>query len=156
MKAAWSWRFGQSAVLAFLAAMFFSMVMSSAHGQGVPIPVEEQIKVFQALPAAQQQSLIRELQRNLPPAQRQSILEALQGQGATGEKVDLDRDTASAFGEALDVQTAAGAENKKNDAPRLKPHDTIVTQFEPREETSGATSRSADEQRQLDEFRDRL
>lgn len=43
----------------------------------VPIPIQEQIERFNSLPPAQQQALIRELQRNLPPAQRQAIVEML-------------------------------------------------------------------------------
>ena len=42
--------------------------------------MQEQIQMFNSLPASQQQALIRELQRQLPPAERDAMLSALQGQ----------------------------------------------------------------------------
>ena len=48
----------------------------------VPIPVEEQIRLFNSMSPAQQQALIRELQRSLPPAQREAIIGLLQGGGS--------------------------------------------------------------------------
>lgn len=44
-----------------------------------PIPVEEQVRLFNSMSPAQQQALIRELERSLPPAQRQAIIRVLQG-----------------------------------------------------------------------------
>jgi protein involved in polysaccharide export with SLBB domain len=61
---------------AFLAGALHPLI---AAGQ-VPIPVDEQVRMFNELPPAQQQALIRELQQQLPPAQRQAIVGMLQGQ----------------------------------------------------------------------------
>jgi protein involved in polysaccharide export with SLBB domain len=41
--------------------------------------MQEQVELFNSLPPAQQQALIREMQRDLPPAQRQAIIDALRG-----------------------------------------------------------------------------
>ena len=56
----------------------------------VPIPVDEQIRLFNSMSPAQQQALIRELQRSLPPAQREAIIGLLQGGGAEGDAEALD------------------------------------------------------------------
>lgn len=55
----------------------------------VPTSVEEQVRLFKSMSPAQQQALIRELQRSLPPAQRQAIIRVLEGggnlEGAAGD-----------------------------------------------------------------------
>ncbi len=50
-----------------------------------PTPIEEQIRLFNSLPPAQQAALIRELQRSLPPAQRDAVIRLLQGEGNVEE-----------------------------------------------------------------------
>lgn len=40
----------------------------------VPLPVQEQVELFNSLPPSQQQAIIRELQQSVPPAQREAIL----------------------------------------------------------------------------------
>ena len=57
------------------------VVMAATALAQVPIPVDEQIRLFNSMSPAQQQSLIRELQRSLPPAQREAIIGLLQGDG---------------------------------------------------------------------------
>lgn len=95
----------------------------------VPIPVQEQIRLFNSMPPAQQQSLIRELQRSLPPAQREAILGSLQGGGAPSQ---LDPEAEAVFDDALAAQDAGDVPGARlADEPRLRPHDTLVLQFEP-------------------------
>ena len=55
-----------------------SAIIAFAQAQ-VPIPVEEQVRLFNSMSPAQQQALIRELERSLPPAQLQAVLRVLQG-----------------------------------------------------------------------------
>jgi hypothetical protein len=59
-----------------LAGAVAALVVGAALAQ-VPIPMQEQVRLFNTLPPSQQQSLIRELQRQLPPAQRQAVLSML-------------------------------------------------------------------------------
>ena len=65
-------------LLAIWMAAFLLAIPAISPAQ-VPLPVGEQVEVFNSLPPAQQQALIRELQSQLPPAQRQAVLQALQG-----------------------------------------------------------------------------
>ena len=78
--------------LAILIAVWgFSGILVPAFGQGgVPLPVDEQVRMFQSLPPAQQQALIRELQEQLPPAQRQAIVRILQEGGRPEESAGLE------------------------------------------------------------------
>ncbi len=121
----------------------------------VPIPVDEQVRAFNSMPPAQQQALIRELQRSLPPAQREAILSMLQGQNqprAEGEEIDPD--AAAALQDALGQQTAVD-DSEKEEVPRLKPHDTIVLEFMPRDD-SKVVLRLPEEQKGVDDFQRRL
>jgi hypothetical protein len=61
-----------------------------------PMPVEEQVRIFNSMSPAQQQALIRELQRTLPPGQREAIIRVLQGEGNVEETAD--------DGEALEAE----------------------------------------------------
>src|ERR1700752_486510 len=74
------WVRARSGVAVFLMALA-AATAGIAFGQ-VPIPLQEQVELFNSLPPAQQQALIREMQRSLPPAQRQAIIEMLQEGGA--------------------------------------------------------------------------
>jgi protein involved in polysaccharide export with SLBB domain len=138
-------------------AVFAAAVMVGAALAQVPIPVEEQIRLFNSMSPAQQNQLIRELQRSLPPAQRQTIIQLLQGDGdpaQAGEELDLDAETA--LREAIEAQGTDDATALPGAEPRLEPGDTIVIRFEPREDDPRAALRTAEEQRQLDEFLERL
>ena len=113
--------------IAILALLGFAWI-SSAFGQGVPIPVEEQVRMFQSLPPAQQQALIRELQQELPPAQRQAILRILQGaepgeeeELAPGEEGDEEEGALDFPSERFDL--------RELEEPRFAPGSTIVVQF---------------------------
>jgi protein involved in polysaccharide export with SLBB domain len=114
-------------VLSALAASFSIIAPVSAQ---VPIPLQEQVELFNSLSPAQQQALIRELQTQLPPAQRDAVIGMLvQQQGgaeqaaAPAEDVDID-----AF--ASDI--LAGVEIPEED-DRLGAGATLVIGFEPRE-----------------------
>jgi polysaccharide biosynthesis/export protein len=122
----------------------------------VPIPVQEQIRLFNSMSPAQQQALIREMQRSLPPAQREAIIGLLQGgDGAAAGAEELDPDAEAALIAAIEGQGVASDE-PADDEPRLKPGDTLVIRFEPREDDPRALLRTAEEQQQLDQFLDRL
>jgi protein involved in polysaccharide export with SLBB domain len=126
MKAAFCSRFCRpSAFLFLIAAAALAGVIAPASAQ-VPIPMQEQIRQFNSLPVAQQQALIRELQRQLPPAERDAILSALQGQTAPAEQNAGAPSAEQAL--PLEIPTAPLTETK----PRLKPDDTLVLEFTPR------------------------
>ncbi len=122
----------------------------------VPIPVQEQIRIFNSMSPAQQQALMRELQRSLPPAQRQANVGLLQGErGAQGDVAELDPDAEAALREAMDAQDAGDAASL-GEQQRLEPNDTLVIRFEPREDDPRALLRTAEEQQEVDDFLDRL
>lgn len=111
-------------VLVLTAVLTSFCAIGPAEGQ-VPIPLQEQIRIFNTLPAAQQQSLIRELQRQLPPAQREAVIGMLQqpqGGGAAGQGEAAA--TQPAFSAGLDslLDSALAAE-------RLQAGDTLVISF---------------------------
>ncbi len=136
------------------------LVMTVAAGSAlaqVPIPVQEQIRLFNSMSPAQQQSLIRELQRSLPPAQRESIIGLLQGETGAGEDpVEIDPEVEAALGEAVEGQSSFDDERRTDDVPRLRPGDTIVIRFELREDDPRTPLRSAEELEQLTQFHERL
>jgi polysaccharide biosynthesis/export protein len=121
----------------------------------IPIPVDEQVRLFNSMSPAQQQALIRELQRSLPPAQRDAIIGLLRGGGDNQDgEVALDPDAEAALNEAIAGQTSDDEPVRGSD-PRLEPGDTLVVQFEQEEDADGLVP-TTDEQRQLMEFRERL
>jgi polysaccharide biosynthesis/export protein len=122
----------------------------------VPIPVQEQIRLFNSMSPAQQQALIREMQRSLPPAQREAIVGLLQGGGDGAAAENLDPDAEAALRDAIEGQETLDSEEGDEREPRLKPRDTIVIQFEEREDDPRLLLRTPDEQQQLAEFLDRL
>jgi hypothetical protein len=130
----------------WLAGALLGAVASAALGQ-VPIPMQEQIQLFNSLPPAQQQSLIRELQRELPPAQRQAVLEMLQGEREP-DNAELDPEVAAALDSGLEEQ-AFPEDLEPGEVPRLKPKDTLVIEFAPGDDpqfsalSSGSGSRRA-------------
>lgn len=118
----------------------------------VPLPMQEQVQLFNSLPPAQQQALIRELQRSLPPAQREAILSSLQGGGQGQPVEEPDLQTATALEDALQGRLFAGTGRRDLEEPRLRPRDTIIVQFELREPPPG----DAADSQQFEEFRERL
>jgi polysaccharide biosynthesis/export protein len=132
-------------------------VLAGAALAQVPIPVQEQIRLFNSMSPAQQQALIREMQRSLPPAQRQAIIGLLQGDGdAEGAAEDLDPDTEATLRDAIDAQNAGEEGLGDTEVPRLEPGDTMVIQFQSREDDPRALLRTAEEQEELMQFLDRL
>jgi polysaccharide export outer membrane protein len=118
----------------------------------IPIPIDEQVELFNSLPPAQQQQLIRDLQRQLPPAQREAIIGMLQGR--QGEQPqNIDPNAQEAFDEALQAQTESSEEPEEE--PRFRPRDTVVLELSPRDDARLVVL-SPDEQRMRDEFQGRL
>jgi protein involved in polysaccharide export with SLBB domain len=136
---------------ALLVGAFFAT--GPAFGQ-VPIPMQEQIQLFNSLPPSQQQALIRELQRQLPPAQRQAILGMLQQPQTGGAADELDPAATMALDEALQGQRPGGVDGDALQPPRFRGRDTLVIEFGTRE--GAPVSLSADEQTRFVEFRERL
>jgi len=124
----------------------------------VPIPMREQVELFNTLPPAQQQALIRELQRQLPPAQRQAIVDMLQGGGGAANLEELDPESATVLTDVFEDETSTLPFGPQEDAvPRLRPRDTLVIEFAPRTDAVDAiVVREPEEQARIDEFRERL
>jgi protein involved in polysaccharide export with SLBB domain len=146
---------------AILCGVLASLTAASALGQGgVPIPVQEQVQLFNSLPPSQQQSLIREMQRQLPPAQRDAIVNMLQGGrpgGAGQQPTELDAQSAAALQQALNRQQNPSDTEELDETrkPRFKPRDTAVLEFSIRD-PGAQTPRTPQDQSKLEEFRDRL
>jgi len=132
----WSWaraRRGARALLAALAAAIAGLAL----GQ-VPIPLQEQVELFNSLPPAQQQALIREMQRNLPPAQRQAIIEALTGDqqdGAQAEQVQIDRSQLEGLNGGVGDET-----DLEFQSPNFKPGDWLVLELTRRDDATARTA----------------
>jgi polysaccharide export outer membrane protein len=123
----------------------------------VPIPLDEQIRLFNSMSTAQQTALIRELQRSLPPAQRQTIIGLLQGDGGAEQDVgEIDPETEAALRDAIEGQSVGAGGPRDDDEPRLSPGDTVVIRFEPIADDPRAALRTAEESEQLTLFLDRL
>jgi protein involved in polysaccharide export with SLBB domain len=137
-----------------LAAVVAAVVAAYALAQ-VPIPVEEQVRVFNSMSPAQQQALIRELQRSLPPAQRQSIIGLLQGDGSAAAE-DLDSEAEAVLANAIAARAALAAEPPRGGEPRLKPRDTLVIEFQRRQDDPRAAARAAAAEGEILEFLERL
>ena len=117
----------------------------------VPIPVQEQVRLFNSLPPAQQQALIREMQRSLPPAQRQAIIQMLQ-EGGDVSLEEGDAEAAPGFEETLPLDS----EDQSlipTEFLRLRAGSTLVIEFAPR---ADAPAVSPTEQLRIDDFRERL
>jgi polysaccharide biosynthesis/export protein len=139
---------GVAVVLTALAAA----IAGPAFGQ-VPIPLQEQVELFNSLPPAQQQALIREMQRSLPPAQRQAIIEALTGDqqaGADAEGAQID---------TTQLEGLIGAAGNESDfafeSPNFEPGDWLALELTRRDDaaarTTGLLIQSLDElQRRLE------
>jgi protein involved in polysaccharide export with SLBB domain len=122
-----------------LAALLAGLLHSVIGSAQVPIPVEEQVRMFQQLPPSQQQALIRELQEQLPPAQRQAILGMLRSgapapdqEGAQEEGERPERQLEGAM-QGFDLQALL-----KEPEVRFAAGDTVVIEFTLRvDETTG-------------------
>jgi len=138
-------------------ALLVSGLLRPALAQ-IPLPMQEQVQMFNSLPPAQQQALIREMQQQLPPAERDAILSALQGgQGLGGQgqqPTQLSPEALSTLDDALRGQTSSERTQEKK--PRFKPGDTVVLQFSQRKDTSATILRPADDQQRIDDFQGRL
>jgi protein involved in polysaccharide export with SLBB domain len=135
-------------VLGAIAAVAFAQV---------PIPVQEQIRLFNSMSPAQQQALIRELQRSLPPAQREAIIGLLQGDAGAEQSADeLDPESEAFLRDAIEGEDPGSDPTQRDGVPRLTPGDTLVIQFEPRRDDPRALVRTSDEQQQIAQFLDRL
>jgi polysaccharide export outer membrane protein len=97
----------------------------------IPIPVQEQVRLFNSLPPSQQQALIREMQRSLPPAQREAIIQMLQQQGglpaglADGDGAEGALDEDGFPLQDADLLGLIGEEEE----PRLSARSTLVIEF---------------------------
>ncbi len=135
------------------AALFFGTALAQ-----VPAQLQQQLRLFESLPPAQQQALLRELQSQLPPAQRNAIANMLQGQGQgraqNGATQEIDQPSSTALQEALDKETPGSQTGIRE--PRLKPRDSLVIRFEPAKDDPGAATRTADDRQKIVEFRERL
>ena len=84
--------------------------------------------MFQSLPPAQQQALIRELQQELPPAQRQAILRILQSGAEPGEEELAPGEEGDEEEGALDFPSER-FDLREVEEPRFAPGSTVVVQF---------------------------
>jgi polysaccharide biosynthesis/export protein len=112
-----------------LAALLAGLLHSVIGSAQVPIPMEEQVRMFQQLPPSQQQALIRELQEQLPPAQRQAILGMLRSGAAApdqegAEEGDQPERQLEGAQEGLDLQALL-----KEPEVRFAAGDTVVVEF---------------------------
>src|SRR6476646_9859830 len=125
MRTALGLRSGRRQGLAFVVAVAISLggLVRAASAQ-VPLPMQEQVQMFNSLPASQQQALIRELQRQLPPAERDAMLSALQGQLPTGQgqqqQSQFNPQSLATLDGVLRDPSATERSQQKN--PRLKPN----------------------------------
>ena len=158
MRTALGLRSGRRQGLAFVVAVAISLggLVRSASAQ-VPLPMQEQVQMFNSLPAAQQQALIRELQRQLPPAERDAMLSALQGQLPTGQgqqqQSQFNPQSLATLDGVLRDQSDTEKSQEKN--PRFKPNDTLVLEFSRRKDTPPSI-RPSDDPQKLEDFQGRL
>ena len=149
---------GRRQGLAFVFAVALSLggLLGSASAQ-VPLPMQEQVQMFNSLPASQQQALIRELQRQLPPAERDAMLSALQGQLPSGQgqqqQPQFNPQSLATLDGVLRDQSDAEKNQEKN--PRFKPNDTLVLEFSQRKDAPQIV-RVPDDQQKLEDFQRRL
>jgi protein involved in polysaccharide export with SLBB domain len=96
----------------------------------VPIPLQEQVRLFNSLPPAQQRALIREMQESLPPVQSDSIIRMLQ---RTPEESALLETVPEE--ETVELEFAADPFLEKLLA-KFSPGDSLVVELEPRDGNS--------------------
>ena len=103
------------------------LIPAISNGQ-VPLPVEEQVRLFNSLPPAQQQALIRELQQQLPPAQRQAVLEALQPKNAQKKATRTQQQNQNDQRNGVEGRDLRVLQPKE-EVVRFAPGDTLVVEF---------------------------
>jgi protein involved in polysaccharide export with SLBB domain len=98
-------------------------------------PLQEQIQIFRSLPPAQQQALIRELERQLPPDQREAYLNMLLAEdGGEPELAELSEDVdIDSFASELSANFLEMSESE--DEEGLAAGDTLVVAFQTGEGT---------------------
>jgi protein involved in polysaccharide export with SLBB domain len=138
------------AMLAIVAAVVAFAATRPALAQ-VPIPVQEQVELFNSMSPAQQQALIRELQGSLPPAQRQAIIELLQQGGGVGQSTDPNSQQQAAPGS---IPLESEEEPWQGFLGRFTAGDTLVIEFAPGADAAVGLSPAAE--LQVEEFRQRL
>jgi protein involved in polysaccharide export with SLBB domain len=132
-------RWVRDAAAAALVLPFLVLASSQASAQ-IPASAQQQLELFNALPAAQQQALIQQLQSQLTPEQRQAFLQALQGQGQTGQTGQPGQfgqvpgfGTAGQLGlsqlDLLTLQQRLGQADLEERNPRFQGGDTLVVQL---------------------------
>ena len=85
------------ALPAFLYGWMLLLIIATGARASLALAFAGYVNAFLPMSPAQQQALIRELQRSLPPAQRQAIIGLLQGEGDSEEAAeDLDPDAEQA------------------------------------------------------------
>jgi polysaccharide export outer membrane protein len=142
------------------ALLLAALLIAAPSFSQVPIPLQEQIQRFNALPAAQQQALIRELQRQLPPAQRDAIISQLRQTGAAQGTANAapETETSQMPGAAAQIQQAMDALEQR-EHPILAPGDTLVIEFsvpEPDPEAAAPPPLPPEEQERIEEMQARL
>jgi protein involved in polysaccharide export with SLBB domain len=128
-----------------LSALAAGSLINAPVSAQVPIPLQEQIQVFNSLSAADQQALIRELQSQLPPAQREAVVNMLlqqQGQRAPASPADPSSVDVAAVAAGL----MAGIDDFEAEVV-LGAGDTLIVKFDPR---------AAEANGQFDPFLERL
>jgi protein involved in polysaccharide export with SLBB domain len=134
-----------------VAAVALFSALAPAFAQ-VPIPVQEQVRLFNSLPPAQQQALIREMQRSLPPAQREAIIQMLQEGGGDASLVGAEAEEGG-LAETPLVSEAESAFGLSNEGlPTLRARSTLVLEFALRSDLVVSPAERA----RLEGFRDRL
>lgn len=115
-------------IIAYLTIATIWVLFPSTGFSQIPIPLQEQVQIFNSLPPAQQQALIRELQSQLPPAQRQAVLQALQGRGQGPQEAGNDIGLED---QGIDGEDLLNAEAILDEVdPRFVGGDTVVVQFD--------------------------
>ncbi|HEY5666464.1 MAG TPA: hypothetical protein VIV64_07060, partial [Gammaproteobacteria bacterium] len=119
----------------FLAVLGVTLVgtfsVATSVSAQVPIPLQEQVQIFNSLSSAEQQALIRELQSQLPPAQRDAVIGMLAGQQG-GAAVPAAPAVPGADIDAL-ADGIAASQTLDPSQVALSAGDTLVLQFSPRE-----------------------
>ncbi len=129
----------------------------------VPANLQQQIQNFDTLSSDQQQALIQQLQQVLPPDQRQAVLNGLLRSAPPATQTADQGTSASPMpGTNTSLSNAGGgpaASNSVFGPKRFAPGDTLVIDFAESSAPGGSAAapvRSADDERALEEMRDRL
>lgn len=118
--------------------------------------LQAQIQRYDSLSPAQQQALIRQLQRQLPPAQRDAIIDQLRGVGTQqgAEQEGQNEQQAGMPAAQQRPTTQAPQQQPPTGPPRFAANDTLVVQFLPRDDL--LMDMTDEEREQVEEMRARL